>query len=126
MPCSRSWRSARSTTAGTSRSTRPRWYGEAADRLRDEDPALLYALALARYRAGSPAAAIDPLRRAIDRNDSVAQTYYLLGLVYRDTNKIDDAIVALRHAIKIAPSLTPAREELADLYRDRRTGSLRR
>ena len=94
-----------------------RWYGEAADRLRDEDPALLYALALARYRAGSPAAAIDPLRRAIERNDSVAQTYYLLGLVYRDTNKIDDAIDALRHAIKIAPSLTPAREELADLFR---------
>lgn len=94
-----------------------RWYGEAADRLHDEDPALLYALALARYRAGSPAAAIDPLRRAIDRNDSVAQTYYLLGLVYRDTNKIEDAIDALRHAIKIAPSLTPAREELADLFR---------
>jgi predicted Zn-dependent protease len=41
----------------------------------------------------------------------------LLGLVYRDTNKIDDAIEALQHAIKISPSLTPAREELADLFR---------
>jgi len=80
---------------------------------------LLYALALARYRAGSPAAAIEPLRRAIERNDSVAQTHYLLGLVYRDTNKIDDAIDALQHAIKVSPSLTPAREELADLYRSR-------
>lgn len=94
-----------------------RWYGEAADRLHDADPALLYALALARYRAGSPAEAIDPLRRAIDRNDSVAQTYYLLGLVYRDTNHVEDAITALQHAIKIAPSLAPAREELADLFR---------
>ncbi len=94
-----------------------RWYGEAADRLHDADPALLYALALARYRAGSPAAAIEPLRRAIERNDSVAQTYYLLGLVYRDTNRIDEAIEALQHAIKIAPTLTPAREELADVFR---------
>lgn len=94
-----------------------RWYGEAADRLHDEDPVLLYALALARYRAGTPAAAIDPLRRAIVRNDSVPQTYYLLGLVYRDTNKIDDAIEAITQALKISPSLTPAREELADLFR---------
>jgi len=94
-----------------------RWYGEAADRLRDADPALLYALALARYRAGSPGAAIEPLRRAIDRNDSVGETYYLLGLVYRDTNRIDEAIDALQRAIKVAPSLSPAREELADLYR---------
>jgi tetratricopeptide (TPR) repeat protein len=94
-----------------------RWYGEAVDRLKDESPALLYALALARYRAGSPAAAIDPLRRAIERNDSVAQTHYLLGLVYRDTNKLDAAIEALEQALKIAPSLTPAREELADIYR---------
>lgn len=94
-----------------------RWYGEAADRLRDADPALLYALALARYRAGSPRAAIEPLKRAIDRNDSVGQTYYLLGLVYRDTSQIQNAIEALQQAIKVAPSLTPAREELADLYR---------
>jgi tetratricopeptide (TPR) repeat protein len=94
-----------------------RWYGEAADRLRDADPALLYALALARYRAGSAHAAIEPLKRAIDRNDSVGQTYYLLGLVYRDTNQIQNAIDALQQAIKVAPSLTPAREELADLYR---------
>src|SRR5262249_48084416 len=53
----------------------------------------------------------------IDRNDSVAQTYYLLGLVYRDTNRVDEAIAALQHAIKIAPTLAPAREELADLFR---------
>src|SRR5262245_30352404 len=33
------------------------WYGQAADRLKDEDPTLLYRLALARYRAGSPAMA---------------------------------------------------------------------
>ncbi|MFI5177205.1 MAG: tetratricopeptide repeat protein [Vicinamibacterales bacterium] len=94
-----------------------RWYGDAVDRLKDETPAVLYALALARYRAGSPAAAIDPLKRAIERNDSVAQTYYLLGLVYRDTNKPDAAIEALEQATRIAPTLPQAREELADIYR---------
>jgi tetratricopeptide (TPR) repeat protein len=93
------------------------WYGRAAERLKDEDPALLYLLALARYRAGDVAAAIAPLRRAIARNDAVGQTHYLLGLVYRDTNNIDGAIAALQAALKIAPSLLPAREELADLYR---------
>ncbi len=30
------------------------WYAQAADRLRDQDPALLYRLALARYQAGRP------------------------------------------------------------------------
>jgi tetratricopeptide (TPR) repeat protein len=93
------------------------WYGRAAERLKDEDPALLYLLALARYRAGDLAAAIAPLRRAIARNDDVGQAHYLLGLVYRDTNNIDGAIAALEAAVKIAPSLFAAREELADVYR---------
>lgn len=93
------------------------WYDQAAVRLRDQDPSLLYKLALARYRAGSPRAAIDPLQKAIARNDSVAEAHYLLGLVYRDTHDLDAARAALERAVKIAPSLTPAIEELADVYR---------
>ena len=65
------------------------WYAQAAEQLRDENPALLYQLALARYRTGSPAAAKDPLRRLVARNDSIAEAHYLLGLVYRDTQEID-------------------------------------
>jgi len=95
------------------------WYAQAAEQLRDESPALLYQLALARYRAGSPAAARDPLRRIVARNDSIAEAHYLLGLVYRDTQEVDAAINSLEQAVRIAPSLIAAREELADLYRSR-------
>lgn len=93
------------------------WYQSAAERLKDEDPALLYRLAASFYRAGMPAAAIEPLTVALSRNDSFAEAHYLLGLAYRDTQKIDAAIVSLEQAIRISPALTAAREELADLYR---------
>src|SRR6476620_1770773 len=59
------------------------WYGQAA-RLQSADPILLYKLALARYRSGAPAEAVEPLKQAIARNDSLAEAHYLLGLVYRD------------------------------------------
>ena len=95
------------------------WYAQAAEQLRDGNQALLYQLALARYRAGAPAAAKDPLRRLVARNDSIAEAHYLLGLVYRDTQDVDAAIGSLEQALRIAPSLTAAREELADLYRSR-------
>jgi tetratricopeptide (TPR) repeat protein len=95
------------------------WFGQAADRLKDADPTLLYTLALARYRSGSPAAARDPLRRALARNDSMAEAHYLLGLVYRDAQQPDEALAALERAVRLAPSLLAAREELADLYRER-------
>jgi tetratricopeptide (TPR) repeat protein len=91
------------------------WYGQAALRL--QDPALLYKLALARYRSGSPAAAIDPLQRIVARDDAAGEAYYLLGLCYRDAGHPDDATRALERAVKIAPSLLAAREELSDLYR---------
>jgi tetratricopeptide (TPR) repeat protein len=95
------------------------WFSQAADRLKDADPALLYTLALARYRSGKPAAARDPLRRALARNDSMAEAHYLLGLVYRDAQQPDEAMASLERAVRLAPSLLAAREELADLYRER-------
>lgn len=95
------------------------WFAQAADRLKDADPELLYTLALARYRAGSPATARDPLRRALARDDSMAEAHYLLGLVYRDAQQPDEAMASLERAVRLAPSLLAAREELADLYRER-------
>jgi len=91
------------------------WYGQAASRL--ETPALLYRLALAQYRSGAAAAAIDPLERIVARDDTAGGAYYLLGLAYRDTRRPEEALKALERAVRIAPSLLPAREELADLYR---------
>jgi tetratricopeptide (TPR) repeat protein len=93
------------------------WYGRAAERLRDADPALLYSLALALYRAGSPAAAAEPLRRAIARDERMAQAHYLLGLVNRDAQNPEAAIASLQTALRLSPGLIAAREELADLYR---------
>jgi tetratricopeptide (TPR) repeat protein len=93
------------------------WYARAATRLGDEDPGVLYQLALARYRAGAPATAIAPLEQILARDDSVAEAHFILGLVYRDTQDLEGAVVSLEQAVDIAPSLTAAREELADLYR---------
>jgi len=93
------------------------WYGRAVDRLKDEDPTLLYRLALARYRAGAPGQAIEPLVRAASRSDATAEAHYLLALLYRDTNMPARAVQELEAALTIAPGLTAAREELADTYR---------
>jgi tetratricopeptide (TPR) repeat protein len=95
------------------------WFAQAADRLKDADPNLLYELALARYRAGFPAAARAPLQRAVARNDGMAEAHYLLGLVYRDAQQPEEAVAALERAVKLAPSMLSARDELADLYRER-------
>ena len=92
------------------------WYGQAADRKKDEDAGLLYALALARYRAGNPAAARDPLRRAIARQPTMAEAHYLIGLVYRDSQDMEGATASLEQAVRLKPTLVAAREELADLY----------
>jgi tetratricopeptide (TPR) repeat protein len=92
------------------------YYGRAVQ-IDGQNPALLYKLALARYRSGEPAAAIDPLRRAIGQNDSFGEAHYLLGLVLRDTQDVAGAIAALEHAIRVAPTLVAPREELAELYR---------
>jgi tetratricopeptide (TPR) repeat protein len=94
------------------------WYAQAAERLHDEDPSLLYRLALARYRSGEPGAAIEPLERAVARNDASAEAHYLLGLLYRDTNSGERAVASLQTALTIRPNLTAAREELADLFRE--------
>lgn len=93
------------------------WYQQAAGLLKDADPTLLYRLALAQYRAGTPQSAVDPLTRAIARNPAFAEAHFLLGLVHRDTRDVDAAVTSLERALALAPDLTPAREELADLYR---------
>lgn len=93
------------------------WFGQAAERLGDEDPSLLYRLALARYRSGSPGLAIAPLTRAVARNSASAEAHYLLALLHRDTGNPTSAVESLKLALTLAPGLTPAREELADVYR---------
>jgi tetratricopeptide (TPR) repeat protein len=93
------------------------WFAQAAERLKGEDASLLYRLALAQFKAGSPGLALAPLKAAVAKKESSADARYLLGLVYRDLGNLDSAIDALESAIAIQPSLVAAREELADAYR---------
>ncbi|HXT69858.1 MAG TPA: tetratricopeptide repeat protein [Vicinamibacterales bacterium] len=93
------------------------WYGQAAARLKAEDPSLLYKLALARFKAGDSGAAIEPLKAVASRNDFSAERRYLLGLVQRDVGDLAGSIASLEGALALAPDLNAAREELADAYR---------
>ena len=98
------------------------WYSEAASptRLSAASPNLLYSLALARFRSGAPAGAIEPLKRALARDPNLAEAYFLLGLAGRDAGLPSDAADAFLQAIRLAPTLLPARAELADLYQQER------
>jgi tetratricopeptide (TPR) repeat protein len=99
---------------------------EAYLRLDDRSAQVDYKLALARYRAGDVAAAIDALRRAVAVDGHLADAYYLLGLCLRDSDRPADAVKQLQRAVALAPGLVAAREELADLYGtlDRRSDQL--
>lgn len=94
----------------------------AADRYRayvridDRAPRVLYKLAYAEYNAGRPAAAIDPLQKALGMADRLAEGYYLLGLCQRALSHNEPARSAFERALTIQPTLFRAREELADLY----------
>src|SRR4029079_12126505 len=66
--------------------------------------------------AGRPAAAIDPLRKALAMADQLAEGYYLLGLCQRALAHNEPARAAFERAVAIQPTLFLAREELADLY----------
>ena len=92
------------------------WYGKAAERLKAEDPVLLYRLALARFKAGDSRAAVEPLKALAARSDTTAERRYLLGLVQRDIGDLPGAIASLEGAVALAPDLVAVREELADAY----------
>lgn len=91
------------------------WYAEAATRLSVADPRLLCALALANIRAGAPAAAIEPLKKALLRDPSMVEAHYLLGLASRDTGLPDAAEAAFEQAVRLAPTQASIRRELAEL-----------
>ena len=48
----------------------------------------------------------------------MAEAHYLLGLVLRDSRQPLESLAALEQAVRLAPDLVAAREELADLYRE--------
>ena len=69
------------------------------------------------YTQGNAASAIAPLRQAVRLNDRFAEGYYLLGVCLRaGPSSRPEALWALQRAVRLAPSLTPAREALADVF----------
>jgi tetratricopeptide (TPR) repeat protein len=82
----------------------------------DQSPRVLYKLGLVRYRAGQPAEGVVVLRKALTLNPRFAEARYVLGLCLRDVRRNAEALSALTRAVDDAPTLLPAREELAELY----------
>jgi tetratricopeptide (TPR) repeat protein len=82
----------------------------------DQSPRVLYKLGLVRYRAGQPAEGAVVLRKALTLNSRFAEARYVLGLCLRDVRRNAEALSALTRAVDDAPTLLPAREELAELY----------
>lgn len=83
----------------------------------DDRPQVLYKLALAYYRNGQTAQAVEPLRQSIALDSRFAEAQYLLGLCQRSSSR-DDARASFARAIDIQPSFVAAREELARLLMD--------
>jgi tetratricopeptide (TPR) repeat protein len=83
--------------------------------LDDRSPRVLYKLALARYRAGQPQLAVETLSKAVALDDRFAEAFYLMGLCQREIQRPADARASLQRAVAIAPTMSQAREELADL-----------
>ena len=81
----------------------------------DRAPRVLYKLALAYYRGGQTAAALDAVRKAIALDRQFTEAYYLLGLCERDSRRLDRAAAAFTRALSTNPTFAPAREELAAL-----------
>ncbi len=102
--------------AGLERFARAQESYEAYLRLDDRSAAVLYKLALARYRLGHPQPAIAPLRQALAIDDRSAPAHYLLGLCFKAVDQPAEATAALERAVQLDPGLSAAREGLAEAY----------
>ena len=90
---------------------------EAYLRLDDHSAPIFYKLALTSRGSGNLTRAISALQDAVRLNPSFAEAHYVLGLCLKDRAQLVEARAAFEHVVDISPALTPAREELADLYR---------
>jgi superkiller protein 3 len=72
--------------------------------------------ALADAKVGKSKLAIQDLNKAKETHAGAAWPYIGLGSIYSDQKKYDDALAALKEAVKLEPSNMEARQRLADLY----------
>ena len=64
------------------------------------------------YDQGRYTEAIDGYRTFLERGYRFPEVYFNLGNAYFKDNKIGPAIASFRHSLKLAPSFTPAKENL--------------
>lgn len=77
-----------------------------------------YKLAVAQFRNGLTARAIEPLLEAVALDDRLSEAHYLLGMTLRAGERHEEAVQALARAVELNGTFIAAREELADLYAD--------
>ena len=86
-------------------------------RLDDQNPRVLYKLALVSERTGRVARAVPLLRQAIALDGRFAEAHYLLGLCLREQGRLEEARDILLRAIDLSPGFLQAREALATVHR---------
>ena len=86
-------------------------------RLDDQNPHVLYKLALSSERDGRIGRAIPLLRQATELDPRFAEAHYLLGLCLREQQRVEEARDTLRRAVELSPGFLKAREALADVHR---------
>lgn len=65
------------------------------------------------YRQGDYASAIEQYEAVLDKQCASANLYYNLGNAYYRTDRMGSAILNYRRALRLAPSMTDAKENLA-------------
>ena len=86
-------------------------------RLDDQNPQVLYKLALASERAGRVNRAVPLLRQAIALDAGFVEAHYLLGLCLREQERLEEARDVLAHAVELSPGFLQAREVLAAVHK---------
>ncbi len=85
--------------------------------LDDQNPRVLYKLALAEHGHGGADRAVQLLRQAVELDPRFAEATYLLGLYLQAQDDHDEARVLLERAVELSPGMLDAREVLAAVYR---------
>ena len=87
-------------------------------RLDDQNPRVLYKLALANERDGRVNRAVLLLRQAIAVDPEFVEAHYVLGLCLREQERLAAARDVLIEAVELSPGFLQAREVLATVHGD--------
>jgi len=88
-----------------------------ASELRSDQPKYAYALAFFLKQSGETESAIDVLRPAVDRHPAFADGYMLLGIIYEDLGRFDEARGLYRDALVADGLSAEVRQSFSDRLR---------